>query len=79
MTADAHLHIAENDSCINLATNECLLQSTHQGIIRPSTSFLSGKKVAFIHNLSSLKGQNPGGKPKMSSMDTCLINYQKYS
>ena len=59
MTADAHLHIAENDSCINLATNECLPQSTHQGIFRPSTS-LKWQKVAFNHNLSSLKGQNPG-------------------
>ena len=47
MTADAHLHIAENDSCINLATNECLPQSTHQGIFRPSTSLKWQKSCPY--------------------------------
>ena len=44
--------------CKNLIL-QYIYQSVHQGILRPSTA-LKWRKGAFIHNLSSKKGQNQG-------------------
>ena len=54
-------------SCIVSRHPACYhLQSTPQGILRPSTA-LKQKKVALIHNLSSKKGAKSGRKSKIST------------